>query len=86
MDTPRPPPRTKWTRLVLHPVLIGHAASQAFSKEELQRYIRYARTLKPMFTPEAHKRLVEHYRELRENDCQGAQRAAYRITVPPPSY
>jgi DNA replication licensing factor MCM6 len=37
-----------------------------------------------MFTPEAHKRLVEHYRELRENDCQGAQRAAYRITVPPP--
>jgi len=39
-----------------------------------------------MFTPEAHKRLVEHYRELRENDCQGAQRAAYRITVPPPSY
>jgi len=23
----RPPPRTKWTRRVLHPVLIGHAAS-----------------------------------------------------------
>jgi hypothetical protein len=22
-----PPPRTKWTRRVLHPVLIGHAAS-----------------------------------------------------------
>jgi len=22
-----PPPRTKWTRLVPHPVLIGHAAS-----------------------------------------------------------
>jgi len=30
-DFPRPvpPPRTKWTRLVPHPVLIGHAA-QAF--------------------------------------------------------
>ena len=29
-DFPRPvpPPRTKWTRLVPHPVLIGHAASQ----------------------------------------------------------
>ena len=27
MDTPRPPPRTKWTRRVLHLVLIGHAAS-----------------------------------------------------------
>jgi hypothetical protein len=24
---PPPPPRTKWTRRVLHPVLIGHAAS-----------------------------------------------------------
>jgi hypothetical protein len=23
----RPPPRTKWTRSVLHPVLIGHAAT-----------------------------------------------------------
>ena len=25
--SPPPPPRTKWTRRVLHPVLIGHAAS-----------------------------------------------------------
>jgi hypothetical protein len=24
---PHPPPRTKWTRRVPHPVLIGHAAS-----------------------------------------------------------
>jgi len=24
---PSPPPRTKWTRRVPHPVLIGHAAS-----------------------------------------------------------
>jgi hypothetical protein len=24
---PPPPPRTKWTRRVPHPVLIGHAAS-----------------------------------------------------------
>ncbi|KAJ1479284.1 MCM2/3/5 family-domain-containing protein, partial [Baffinella frigidus] len=52
-----------------------------FSKEELQRYIRYARTIKPKFTAEAQKKLVEHYRELREGDCQGAARAAYRITV-----
>ena len=54
---------------------------QELSKEDLQRYIRYARTIKPRFTEEAQKRLVEHYRDLRENDCQGAQRAAYRITV-----
>jgi len=49
--------------------------------EPASRYIRYARTIKPKFTPEASKKLVEHYRELREGDCQGAQRAAYRITV-----
>jgi hypothetical protein len=27
VDTPRPSPRTNWTRRVPHPVLIGHAAS-----------------------------------------------------------
>ena len=27
-DAPPPPPRTKWTRRVPHPVLIGHAASR----------------------------------------------------------
>jgi ABC-type multidrug transport system fused ATPase/permease subunit len=27
LPPPRPPPRTKWTRRVPHPVLIGHAAS-----------------------------------------------------------
>jgi len=26
LPPPPPPPRTKWTRLVPHPVLIGHAA------------------------------------------------------------
>ena len=26
-ESPPPPPRTKWTRRVPHPVLIGHAAS-----------------------------------------------------------
>ena len=62
----------------------GHddtADQHELSKEQLQRYIRYARTIKPRFTEAAQKRLVEHYRELREGDCQGAQRAAYRITV-----
>ena len=58
-----------------------HMDDQELSKEDLQRYIRYARTIKPRFTEDAQKRLVEHYRDLREKDCQGAQRAAYRITV-----
>ena len=29
--TPPPPPRTKWTRRVLHPVLIGHAVCLVFA-------------------------------------------------------
>ena len=57
------------------------ADQQELSKDQLQRYIRYARTIKPRFTEAAQKRLVEHYRELREGDCHGAQKAAYRITV-----
>ncbi len=52
-----------------------------FSKERLQRYVRYSKSLKPRITPEAQEKLVRYYTELRENDCTGAQRAAYRITV-----
>ena len=33
----RPPPRTKWTRHVPHPVLIGHAASPAAALERPAR-------------------------------------------------
>lgn len=53
-----------------------------FSTEQLQRYIRFARTFKPVFTPEAKSLLVEKYRELRADDAQGgAGRNSYRITV-----
>ena len=33
---PSPPPRTKWTRRVPHPVLIGHAASLRWGGEALK--------------------------------------------------
>ena len=38
-------------------------------------------TVRPRLTPEAMAKLVDFYRELREGDCTGAQRSAYRITV-----
>ena len=57
------------------------ANQQGLSKEDLQQHIRYARTIKPQFTEAAKQKLVEHYRELREGDCQGAQRATYHIIV-----
>lgn len=58
------------------------AIQPEFSTEQLQRYIRFARTFKPEFTPEAKTLLVEKYKELRADDAQGGiGRNSYRITV-----
>ena len=59
-----------------------NAVQPEFSTEQLQRYIRFARTFKPEFTPEAKSLLVEKYKELRADDAQGGiGRNSYRITV-----
>jgi len=52
-----------------------------FSTEQLQRYIRFARTFKPIFTPTAKRLLVQKYKDLRANDSGGLGRNSYRITV-----
>ena len=52
-----------------------------FSTEQLQRYIRFAKTFKPVFTPAAKVLLVDKYKELRANDSGGIGRNSYRITV-----
>lgn len=52
-----------------------------FSREELQKYITFARTINPAFTDESQKTLVECYRLLRQNDILGKNKTAYRITV-----
>ena len=58
------------------------AVQPEFSTEQLQRYIRFARTFKPKFTPEAKDALVARYKELRADDAQGGVgRNSYRITV-----
>lgn len=58
------------------------AVAPEFTTEQLQRYIRYAKTFKPEFTPEARELLVEKYKELRADDAQGGiGRNSYRITV-----
>ncbi|ORY59719.1 MCM2/3/5 family protein [Pseudomassariella vexata] len=58
------------------------AVEPEFSTECLQRYIRFARTFRPEFTPEAKERLVVRYKELRSDDAQGGVgRNSYRITV-----
>ncbi|KAF2273532.1 MCM-domain-containing protein [Westerdykella ornata] len=58
------------------------AVQPEYSTEQLQRYIRFAKTFKPEFTPEAKGTLVEKYKELRADDAQGGiGRNSYRITV-----
>jgi DNA replication licensing factor MCM6 len=62
--------------------LRDEAVQPEFSTEQLQRYIRFARTFKPEFTPEAREVLVTKYKELRSDDAQGGiGRNSYRITV-----
>lgn len=58
------------------------AALQApYTSEQLHRYIRYARTFRPVMNKEARAHLVQKYKELRADDAQGVGRHSYRITV-----
>ncbi|KAK2839172.1 hypothetical protein FQN49_006401 [Arthroderma sp. PD_2] len=58
------------------------AVKPDLSTEQLQRYIRFARTFRPVFTEEARALVVEKYKELRADDSQGGMgRSSYRITV-----
>ena len=52
-----------------------------FSREQLQKYITFARTINPEFNERSRKTLVECYRLLRQNDMLGKNKTAYRITV-----
>lgn len=57
------------------------AISPPYSAEQLRRYIKYARTFKPVLTKEARQYLVDKYKDLRKDDAQGYSRSSYRITV-----
>eukprot|EP00936_MAST-01D_sp_MAST-1D-sp1_P002238 g2238.t1 len=52
-----------------------------YSREQMQRYIKFARQFNPVLTPESRDALVACYRKLRENDTTGHGKGAYRITV-----
>jgi len=59
----------------------AEALEPEFTTSQLQRYIKYARTLKPQITPEAEKLLVDFYTKLRRGDAAPGSKSAYRITV-----
>lgn len=62
--------------------LLDEARHPEWTSEQLQRYIRYCRTLKPRLTEPAARLLVTRYKELRQGDsCGGAQSSSYRMTV-----
>ena len=52
-----------------------------FTQEQMQRYIRFCRTIHPKMTEDAQRVLVDCYRRLRQGDSLGRSRTAYRITV-----
>lgn len=52
-----------------------------YNAEQLRRYIKYARTFKPILTEGARNFLIAKYKELRADDAQGFSRSSYRITV-----
>jgi DNA replication licensing factor MCM6 len=59
-----------------------HTAVEAeFSTESIQRYIKFARRIRPQISEVAAKMLVESYRKLRHNDASSVSRSSYRITV-----
>lgn len=73
------------TELALHIVNLhmkrDAAVNPPFTADQLRRYIKYARTFKPVLTEDARLSLVEKYKELRKNDMQGYSKSSYRITV-----
>ncbi|KIM26411.1 hypothetical protein M408DRAFT_313523 [Serendipita vermifera MAFF 305830] len=72
-------------RLARHIVDVHRLRDEAikpeFTTEQLQRYIRFARTFNPKVCRKAADVLVEKYRHLRQDDATGAGRNSYRITV-----
>lgn len=73
-------------RQVAHHILKVHrceeeAVRPPYTMEQMQRFIRFARTIHPHITEESQRVLVDCYRKLRQGDTLGRSRSAYRITV-----
>lgn len=52
-----------------------------FAQDQMQRFIKFVKTLNPKITHESQRLLVDCYRKLRQGDAMGRSRTAYRITV-----
>ncbi|XP_040288104.1 maternal DNA replication licensing factor mcm6 [Bufo bufo] len=54
---------------------------RVYSIEDVQRYLLFARQFQPKIIKEAEEFIVEQYRRLRQRDCSGVTKSAWRITV-----
>ncbi|KAJ3190554.1 MCM DNA helicase complex subunit mcm6 [Irineochytrium annulatum] len=60
---------------------IEEGVKPEYSTEVLQRYLKYARAIKPKLTQETREYLVKEYQRVRQEDATGVHKASYRITV-----
>ncbi|KAH8387253.1 hypothetical protein KR093_005887 [Drosophila rubida] len=60
---------------------IEESVERAYTREEVLRYVTFARQFKPIIGSEAGKMLVENYGHLRQRDTGSAGRSTWRITV-----
>jgi len=57
------------------------ALKPEFTTEQMQIYIKFARTIKPRFTQESALMLKEEFKRMRQNEKNGQRGSAYKITV-----
>ncbi|GFH25166.1 DNA helicase [Haematococcus lacustris] len=65
----------------LHRFQAAAFAGVPYTTEQIQRYIKYARSIKPELTNDAAQHLVRAYKELRVEDAAPGSGSSYRITV-----
>lgn len=59
---------------------IEHTVEQVYEREDVLRYVTFAKQFKPVITPEAAELLVQNYGHLRQRDT-GSGKSTWRITV-----
>lgn len=59
---------------------IEHTVEQVYEREDVLRYVTFAKQFKPIITPEAAELLVQNYGHLRQRDT-GSGKSTWRITV-----
>jgi len=65
----------------LHRFQGGAFSDVPYTMEQMQRYLKYARSIKPRVSAEAQEQLVKAYKELRSEDAAPGSGSSYRITV-----